>query len=114
MSYPRRQAVQVRSRVQTGVDRNGDPKMGFSPWKAILVFGWAVSPTQEVVGDSLLRTIDTLTMYPAPEDDPGPGGEIMIPGDPVPWRVEGNNDDYSNNPYFVPGLVVVTAHRVKG
>ena len=114
MAYPRTIPVEVRAWTRTGYDRNGDPVMGFGLWQEVLVFGWAVSPTQEVVGDSLLRTIDTLTVYCAPGDDPGPGGEIRTPGDPTPWKVKGNDQDFANNPFFDPGLVVVTATRTEG
>ncbi|WP_312715472.1 hypothetical protein [Corynebacterium flavescens] len=114
MPFPLTLELKVRTWTRTGTDRNGDPLMGYAAWRTIKVFGWAVSPTQEVVGDSLLRTIDTLTVYCAPQDDPGPGGEIRTPQDPTPWKVKGNDQNYENNPFFDPGLVVVTATRTEG
>lgn len=63
-------------------------------------------------GDSIMRLVDELQVF-APPGTLDPAQELRLP-DGTKWTVEGNAEDYSANPWFKPGLVVIHCKRVEG
>lgn len=109
--FPLAQKIEVYTPGEPGRDAHGNEIPGPGSWEPVRVFAWAVNKVDEERGESMLRTIDNLTVY-TPEAF-HPGGRVRLP-DGSEWEVEGNAEDYNNNPWWSPGLVVVHCRKVEG
>lgn len=112
---PLRHTIEVYTPGEMFKDRFNNLRPGPGTWKTIRVAAWFVGSTEERDSEnaSILRTVDTLTIYCAPEQAPPPGGKVRIPGSGE-WEVEGHAEDYRHGPWWDPGLVVVHAKKVEG
>lgn len=108
---PLNQALAIAEMTHEHVDRFGDTRPVLGAAKPVPVAGWYVKPVDETAGDSVLRTVDRLTVF-ASEPFP-PESQITLPDGTV-WAVEGHARDYRHGPWFDPGLVVIHARRVEG
>ena len=111
--YPLNEWVEVHRAGQPVVDRFGNKRPSLDHWERVKVFGWAVNQTSEGDQASVLRTYDQLTVYMPHKTAPAPSEKIKLPDETI-WEVEGNPEDYDNNPWFAPGLVVVHCKKVEG
>lgn len=111
--YPLKYEVKTRKVTGQGADRFGDTTLEYEDWENKPAFGWEISRNTETTGDSIIRTTDKMKLYAPPETNPGPGGQIQLSNNTT-WEVEGNPDDYNNNPFFTPGLLVIHAKKVEG
>lgn len=84
--FPLRKTLQVMGEGTITVDRFGNETMKPGVFEDVQVFGWEIKPVQEIQGDSILRTIDTLEVFMAPEDAPPPDRVGEVAGW---WRVAG-------------------------
>ena len=109
--FPLARTVEVYTPGEPVEDRFGNTRPGPGTWQPVKVFAWAVNKVEEQADDSILRTVDELTVYMP--DAPDPGGRVRLP-DLSEWQVEGNAEDYNNNPWWSPGLVVVHCRKVEG
>ncbi|SNV88160.1 Uncharacterised protein [Corynebacterium urealyticum] len=112
--FPALYAVEVLTPDPPGVDRLGNPKpSGTFSAKTISVIGWHTGSTEEVFGDSVLRTKDTLSLYVHADAAPQPDQRIRLP-DGSEWDVDGHPIDHRHGPWFDPGAVVVSCKKVEG
>lgn len=95
-------------------DRFGNLVPSPGVWESVKVAQWWVSSTDEVGGDSVLRTFDVLTVHFPTGLQPMAAGRVRLPDGTV-WEVEGNIEDYNHGFHgWNPGLVVVHCKRVEG
>ena len=111
MSFPLAFTVEVYTPGTPTTDAHGNQIPGVGSWSDQGVFGWAVNKIEEEGGDHLLRTVDVLTVY-TPVGFPA-SGRVRLP-DGSEWDVQGNAEDYNNNPWWTPGLFVARARKVEG
>lgn len=109
--FPLGQTVEVYTPGEPITDAHGNDIPGVGSWEPVKVFAWAVNKVSEDGGEFTLRTIDELTVY-APVAF-HPGGRVRLP-DSSEWEVQGNAEDYNNNPWWSPGLLVVHCRKVEG
>lgn len=95
------------------VDRFGNERRTPATWVKVKVFGWAVAAVDETAGDSVLRTVDQLQLYCSRDVAPDADMQVRLPDQSV-WTVQGHFEDYENNPWWSPGLVVVRCRNVEG
>lgn len=110
--FPLGQTVEVYAPGEPTTDAHNNDIPGVGSWEPVKVFAWAVNKVSEDErGASMLRTIDELTVY-TPIAFPA-GGKVRLPDDTV-WEVQSNAEDYNNNPWWSPGLLVVHCRKVEG
>lgn len=105
--------VEVHREGDPVIDRFGNQRPRPDHWERVQVFGWAVNQTSEGDQTSVLRTYNQLSIYMPHEAIPAPSEKIRLPNGTV-WEVEGNPENYDNNPWFAPGLDVVRCKKVEG
>lgn len=105
--------VEVLRKAETVTDRFGNEVPGAGEWVKTPVFSWAVRSSEEVHGDSILRLIEQLVVYCAPDVAPAEDSSIRLPDGSV-WLVEGRHTDFNHGPWWSPNLVTVTAKKVEG
>ena len=111
--FPLTQTIQVTGVPSVVRDRFGNEHPVPGEPVDVKVFGWAVNQTDEKTDESVLRTIDLVDVYMPPESAPGPEARLFL-SDGSEWEVVGHAEQYSANPWFDPGLVVVHARKVGG
>ena len=112
LTFPLIHTVQVARLQPGGKDSFGTPLPATrASFEDLKVAGWAVEKTEEKQGDSVLRLVDTLTLY-SPEELP-PDTHIRLPNG-TQWAVDGHAQDYRNGPWWDPGLVAHTCTYVSG
>ncbi|KXB52731.1 hypothetical protein HMPREF0307_02049 [Corynebacterium sp. DNF00584] len=94
-------------------DRFGNRSPGAGEWQTVPVIGWAVTQSQEMAGDSVLRTIDVLEVYAPDSLDILPSAQVRLP-DGQEWQVDGNPQDYNHGPFWAPGALVVKCRKTVG
>lgn len=95
-------------------DRFGNLNPGPGEWEPVKVAQWWVHRTEEQGDDSVLRTVDLLTVHVPTGDAPSPGGKVRLP-DGTEWEVQGNPEDFNHGFHgWSPGLVVVHCKRTEG
>ena len=109
--FPLGQTVEVYTPGEPTTDAHGNDIPGVGSWESVKVFAWAVNKVSEDGGEFTLRTIDELTVYTPVTFHPG--GRVRLP-DSSEWEVQGNAEDYNNNPWWSPGLLVVHCRKVEG
>ncbi|WP_157108905.1 hypothetical protein [Corynebacterium aquilae] len=98
----------------TSTDFFGDDVIrGDVHWQQVNVFGWALNVVDEQQGDSVSRTRDHIDLYAPHAVSPLSGQVVRLPDGTV-WEVEGNPQNYDNNPWWQPGLAVTRLYRVEG
>lgn len=111
---PTPHTVEVFREGELEEDRFGNLRPGPGEWWSIKVASWWVHRTEEQSEDSVLRTVDLLTMHTPIGQEPGPSSKVRLPDGSV-WEVQGNPEDYNHGPFgFVPGLMVVNCKRTEG
>lgn len=99
---------------ETTTDLFGDDAIrGEVEWVPVDVFGWALNAVDESQGDSISRTRDHIDLYSPHTVAPTPGQVVRLPDGTV-WEVEGNPQNYDNNPWWQPGLAISRLYRVEG
>lgn len=95
-------------------DRFGNLRPGPGAWESVRVASWWVHKTEEKGDDSILRTVDLLTLHVPVGFGPVPGGRVRLPNG-TEWEVAGNPEDFNHGWHgWAPGLLVVHAKRVEG
>ena len=95
-------------------DRFGNERPGPGSWEVVRVASWWVHKTEEKGDDSILRTVDLLTLHVPVGFGPAPGGRVRLPNG-TEWEVAGNPEDFNHGWHgWAPGLLVVHAKRVEG
>lgn len=110
--WPLKFTVQTQGEGHWEKDRFNNDKWVPGELEDVPVFSWAVVKTQEIGGDSVLRTIDDLEIM-APPGTFTPEGSVSLPDGTV-WQIQGNPEDVNNNPYWSPGLVTYHARKTEG
>lgn len=109
-----RQSVDVYRQGDPVKDRFGNLTPGVGVWESSLVAQWWVHRSEETDGDSVLRTVDLLTVHFPAGSEPAPSSKVRLP-DGTEWQVEGNAENYDHGFHgWAPGLVVVHCKRVEG
>lgn len=109
-----RQTIEVARAAGVVTDRFGDEHPTVGQWEQVAVFGWAVPDTDlAATGEVIARDTRRMNLYCPPEAVPGVGGKARLPDGTV-WECAPASQDYSHNPWFDPGLVVVPMTRVEG
>ena len=111
--FPTRFSVEILRTGGVVEDRFGNEVPTPGVWESVAVFGWAVNDTSEETGTSVLRTKDLLTLYVPRGSAPAPSEQVRLPDGSV-WEVQGHGEDYDHNPWFQPGILVVTCKKVEG
>lgn len=95
-------------------DRFNNLKPGAGVWEPTPVVQWWVHRTEESDGDSVLRTVDLLTVHFPSGTQPSPAGKVRLP-DGTEWEVQGEVEDYDHGFHgWSPGIVPVHCKRVEG
>lgn len=111
---PTRHPVEVANPREKKLNRFNVVESKPGKWRQVYVASWWIGRTEEQTGDSVLRTIDELTVHFKPKDAPPPGGKIRLP-DGSTWEVSGHPEDYRHGfNGFDPGLLEVHARKVEG
>ena len=110
-TFPLLYSVTVREAGVATTDRFGNERLGLGEPRVVAVCGWAVNATDDDHEDSVLRTIDQLSLF-TPERFAA-DSVVTLP-DSTQWRVVGSPEDYRHGPWWDPGLFVVRATRVEG
>lgn len=114
MDIPLNYTVEVYRLGEWKEDRFGNLKPGVGQWVEVPVFQWWVHKTEEESGESVLRTIDVLTVHFHTGSAPDPAEKIRLPNGSE-WQVEGNAEDYNHGWHgWSPGLVAVNCKGVQG
>lgn len=109
-----RQSVDVYRQGDPVKDRFGNLTPGVGVWESSPVAQWWVHRSEETDGDSVLRTVDLLTVHFPAGSEPAPSSKVRLP-DGTEWQVEGNAENYDHGFHgWAPGLVVVHCKRVEG
>ena len=109
-----RQSVDVYRPGEPTTDRFGNLVPGVGVWEQTPVAQWWVHRSEESEGDSVLRTVDVLTVHFPAGTEPSPSGQIRLMDGTV-WQVEGNPENYNHGFHgWSPGLMVVHCKRVEG
>lgn len=109
-----RQSVDVYRQGDPVKDRFGNLAPGVGVWESSPVAQWWVHRSEETDGDSVLRTVDLLTVHFPAGSEPAPSSKVRLP-DGTEWQVEGNAENYDHGFHgWAPGLVVVHCKRVEG
>lgn len=76
------------------------------------VFGWSVQQSVEKVSaDGASSWLQERLQLIGPPEVITAEDKIVLP-DGSEWALEGNAEDYNNNPWWSPGLVVYYAQRM--
>lgn len=111
---PLNRTVEVGIPGEPVVDRFGNERPGKPDWRTVKVAAWWIAQTQESHGDSVLRTIDVLSVCATQGAGITPDSKIRLQDGSV-WAVDGNGENYDHGPFqFQPGLLVYTAKQVEG
>lgn len=96
------------------VDRFGNERPGLGEWALTAVASWWIERTEEKSDDSVLRTVNVLTIHVPEGFEPPPSGQVRTPDGTV-WDVEGNAEDYTHGWHgWNPGLLVLHCKKVEG
>lgn len=111
---PAHHSVDVYRPGEPVADRFGNLTPGVGVWESTPVVQWWVHRSEESEGDSVLRTVDVLTVHFPTGSEPSPAGRVRL-GDGTVWQVEGNPEDYDHGFHgWSPGIVPVHCKRVEG
>lgn len=96
------------------MDRDGNEYPGQVQRTEIPVVQWYVGKVEESQEDSVLRTVDELTVY-VPADTPVDPAAVFELPDGSRWPVHGHPRDYNHGFHgWAPGVLVYTARNTEG
>lgn len=81
------------------------------PARAVAVFAYHVTRSEESMLAGHMRLVEVLRVI-APPGVIQRGDSVTI-SDGTQWEVDGNPEDYENNPFYQPGLVIYHANRIQ-
>lgn len=112
--YPTPYTLEFFTPGETVVDRFGNERPGKGQWVQVPVSSWWIAQTEEKAGESVLRTIDMLSVHVGETVKVGADSKIRLP-DGSEWSVIGNPEDYRHGWHeWNPGLLVIQAKKVEG
>lgn len=110
--WPLKFTVSKPGEITYETDRFGNETPVQGPDIPVQVFSVEIVQTEELGGDSILRTIEDCRII-APPDTFTPEDTIDV-GDGTRWAIQGHPEDNRMNPYFDAGLVTYHARRTEG
>lgn len=114
MVIPLLQSVEVYTPGEIEYDRFGNEVRGPGAWAETPVAQWWIHRVEEKGEDSILRTVDLLTLHCPTESAPEAAGKVRLP-DGSEWEVRGNPENFTHGWHgWSPGLAVVHCERVTG
>ena len=102
-AFPERWAVSHEARTTGGLDEMNMPVEGFSSPVSVPVYGWGPPGADEIIRPLETGVKRDLDLYCA-TPFAGHGDRVTVPGERLPFKVEGYPEDYNRGPFgFAPG-----------
>ncbi|MCK7676355.1 hypothetical protein [Corynebacterium pygosceleis] len=107
--------LEVRGPDRVVKDRFNNEVTVQGEWETINVVAWAVQHPVEKEGESIDRTITELVVYALKDTFPAPDSAQQIRlADGTEWEAQGLAEDYTNGPWWDPGMLVLHYRSTEG
>lgn len=111
--FPLSQEVTHLKSGPPGEDPFGNPVPGVPVEEQVLVFAWWIGSSGEPTPSGHVERVDSDASLIAGPGVFKPSDQVILPGHGV-FEVEGHPSNYDNNPWWSPGVEMVSLRRVEG